>query len=78
MQKAIEQGSEQAKQILDEMNAEKQLKSINKNNKNLIHCINKKGSDLYETPKFKDDSYTSFFKSHTIICCPACREKIVE
>ena len=79
LNKAIKLGSDEAKEILAEMKKEEQEKKANKNkatNDNLIHCSNKKDSNLYETPKFKDDSYTSFVKYHTLICCPACRNNI--
>ena len=75
--KAIEQGSEEAKQLLEQMQQEKtSKKSVKTPNDNLIHCNGEKGVDLCETPKFKDDEYTSFYKKHTLVCCPACRGKI--
>jgi len=78
-QKAIDQGSEEAKNILAEMKNEEAEKKANKKklvDDNLIHCSNKTGQDLYETPKWKDDNYTTFYKNHTLVCCPACRGKI--
>lgn len=78
-QKAIDQGSKEAKSILAEMKNEEAEKQANKNksvNDDLIHCSNKTGQDLFEKPKFKDDTYTIFCKEHTFVCCPACRGKI--
>lgn len=78
-QKAIAQGSEEAKNILEEMKCEETEKKANKKkslNDNLIHCSNEKSSDLFERVKFKDNAYTTFFKNHTFVCCPACRGKI--
>ena len=75
-QKAIDQGSEEAETILNEMKKEEQekkLKKLKTESDNLIHVTNSKGSNLYDTPKFKDDDFTSFTKKHTFICCPACR-----
>ena len=79
LQKAIDQGSEEAKNILEEMKSEEAEKKASKNktaNDNLIHCSNRTGQDLFEKAKFKDDAYTTFCKKHTFVCCPACRGKI--
>lgn len=64
----IEKGNEEAKVLLEN------LQKL-KDNKTLIAVAN---GDFYETPKFKDDEYTSFLKRHTLICCPACRGKLKE
>ena len=77
--KAIGQGSEQAKQLLEQMQQEKESKKQAKlPNDNLIHCTGSKDVSLYEIPKFKDNDYTSFCKRHTLICCPACRKEIIQ
>lgn len=77
--KAIKQGSEEAQQLLEQMQQEKENKKQAKLPKdNLIHCTGPKDVALYETPKFKDDAYTTFCKEHTLICCPACRKEIIQ
>ena len=79
LQKAIAQGSEEAKTILQEMEEEKQAKKESKQAAKadcLIHCSNKKGAALYEVPKFRDSQYITFCKNHTLVRCPACRGEI--
>lgn len=79
LSKAIALGSEEAKELLAQMKEEEAEKKAAKgkvDSDNLIHCTNNSDTELYETPKFKDDADTKFTKHHTLICCPACKGKI--
>ncbi|MBQ8845247.1 MAG: hypothetical protein IJ008_04470 [Clostridia bacterium] len=69
---AAAQGNEEAKQLWEDLQSIKDKKSTK--NKN---ATSNKNSKLYETTNWNDDAYTSFVKKHTLICCPACRNKII-